>query len=430
MKELPRRNLLIVRPEGFPYGWGGATQRLVDISNGLCSHGWGVSVLCTGGAGHRHSPDIEKEFGNSVIFTPFGETYPRNLDRRGLRPMYRLWCKISGRTELLSRSGLGWAHRVVSWMQHVRDLPPFDIVWGVTTGRLGGIVAARNIGREFRRPFVVEIHDPIIIPGYEALPSNGASLVGSCLDECSHVVTVTKSLADHYAKEYPEISQKASCIYLSYDDSRPVTPRRSSDADKLVLLHAGHLYGGNARNARSLVAGMALAIGTVPAMRGNMVLQLLGAGPGVAEALTTADECGISGAVSHLGEVPHHECIKRMDAADVLVVIKFEDSRFNMQVPGKVFQYLGRAKPILGIMRDCEAATILRASGLAAITDHEPQAVASAITQFWNCRRAFSEAFRPNWEYIRQFSRSSMAERVDSVLRRCLAEENGRQVAS
>lgn len=122
-------------------------------------------------------------------------------------------------------------------------------------------------------------------------------------------------------------------------------------------------------------------------------------------------------AVELIQQLSHQECLDEFDRAHVLVVIKFDDPDYDRQIPGKVFQYLGRGKPLLGIMRDTEAAQVLRLSGLGWVFEHSNIAgTAAALIDLWKSRGAIHSKFTPNGDYIRQFALSAMAENFDREL--------------
>ena len=111
--------------------------------------------------------------------------------------------------------------------------------------------------------------------------------------------------------------------------------------------------------------------------------------------------------------------MRKMARSDVLVVIKQPDPAYGMQIPGKLFQYLPFGKPILGIMeRTSEAAGVLRQSGLGITSGYEEaDLTARQLLELWRGREALAEDYRPNWDYIMQFSRSHMALKVSGLLR-------------
>jgi hypothetical protein len=154
-----------------------------------------------------------------------------------------------------------------------------------------------------------------------------------------------------------------------------------------------------------------------PSARGQIALHLLGGGKGVGEAAREARRLGISEAVVASPTVPRLVAVDRMNAADVLLVMNISRAGYELVIPGKTVQCMSRGKPILGLMGDCEAASILRRSGLATIVDPDDVAgVTQALLGYLRQRDRLSEVFRPDWEYISGFSRSAMAQRYYDLL--------------
>jgi glycosyltransferase involved in cell wall biosynthesis len=116
-----------------------------------------------------------------------------------------------------------------------------------------------------------------------------------------------------------------------------------------------------------------------------------------------------------------------MARADVLVAIKFDDPQYDMQVPGKIFQYLAYGKPILGLMRETEAAAVLRRSGLGIVkANSDIDGIASALLELWNDHVSGLTRFQPNWEFIKTFSLSVTAKTLNTELLRLLqCEDDG-----
>jgi hypothetical protein len=111
-----------------------------------------------------------------------------------------------------------------------------------------------------------------------------------------------------------------------------------------------------------------------------------------------------------------------MDRAHVLVAIKFDDPQYDMQIPGKIFQYLPRGKPILGLMRETEAAFILRESGLGIVrANSDIPGIAAALLELWEHRSTLADRFQPNQEFIKSFSLSATARSLDVELSKLLA---------
>jgi hypothetical protein len=344
-----------------------------------------------------------------MLTAPFNGPYPALFNHKGLRTAFQCWRRLTG-TTAEDDSAEVLANRLLRLAQRDSAIPKPDLIWGITVGFLAGPVAAQRLGEYFGCPCVVEFQDPVPHPGRAPLIPERQVLLESCLARCALVITTTEGITKKVQKDFPAVRGKVRTFHLSYDEDVPVRPTARPTDAPLVLVHAGVLYGGDGRNATSLVKAIARAAKLDAAVQGRIQLRLIGASAGGQEATDLARDLGVPWAVETLPQIPAPACLLEMDRADVLVVIKFDDAEYDLQVPGKVFQCLGRGKPVLGLMRETEAAAILRQSGLGTILPNaDVDGIAKALLDYWRHRHTLADRFRPRWDYIRQFSLSSFA---------------------
>lgn len=409
-------SLLLVRPEGFILGWRGATTRILDLRHGLTEHGWHIVMLAARATGVDQTPQ-ETAFRSPILRTPFTGLYPDWIDRRaGLHRLYRGLWKLRGDACYHRRLELGWAARAVPWVKKFWRSEPPDVVWAICTQNINGLVAGLGLARHFSVPLVLEFHDPPSSSGHDDLHPILRPVFAECLQNSDLAITTTQAYASRLAEEYELHPERVIPVHLSYQGT--CQQRQIGNTDDLVFLHAGSLHGGSARNARSLVEALLLVVERQPACRGHIRVRLLGGGQGAAEAAGMAKAKGLSDMVECCPELPFEQAKQEMLAADVLVVIKYADSRYDVQIPGKLFQYLGTGKPILGIMRETtEAAEILRRSGVGIIAPNDkPQIIADRIERLWQERSHLAETYRPDTCYVSQFSVENMTRRVHTIL--------------
>lgn len=226
------------------------------------------------------------------------------------------------------------------------------------------------------------------------------------------IITTTNGIGDLLARQFPYTRSKLQTIYSCFDGETPPAQPVEERGNKLVLVHAGRLFGGPRRNARSIIQAIAEVVRIEPAASHRILLRLIGAGIGAQEVSDLAQDLGVPWAVEVLPQMSDAACQEELRRADVLVVIKHDDPGYDQQIPGKLFQCLGFGKPILGMMRQTEAAEILRKSGLGLVYDHSDVAgTAAALLKLLRHADGASQMVSPNWEFIRQFSFSEMTRR-------------------
>jgi glycosyltransferase involved in cell wall biosynthesis len=412
------RSLLLVHPKAFEKGWRGSTPRLLALANGLTALAWSPVLLRFRRDRLEALPEPQGSFPGQVFTTPFAGPYPSLLNRKGLRRLRGAWLRAFRVATRTSDAYLPWGRAAAEWCCGPGNVPRPDVIWAISSGRLFSLAAGYHLKRRWGVPLVLELHDPVPQPG-TLLPPRDRRLLAAILESADLIITTSESYATSLRTTHAGIEDRVQAVHLSFDEAIPAGSSPGSPSGRMLLLHAGLLHSGAGRRAAGLLRGFAAAATGRPAIRDGMSLELLGASTGAREATRLSAELGLSGAVKVLGEVPYAECLRRMDSADSLVVIKYEDELHSEQIPGKLFEYLGRRKPILGLMKqDTEAAEILRNSGLGVVVDaRETAKVAEALYWLWDQKHAGWPGLQPNETFIARFSQGNIAKRVDQLLR-------------
>lgn len=152
------------------------------------------------------------------------------------------------------------------------------------------------------------------------------------LREADHVLVTTAKTAELLSKRHSDHAP-ITTIPQGFDDHGPTCEARPSPAlgPVLELLYAGSFYA--FRDPRPLVEGVL----QVPGVRLNIAS---GNVPNWMVRLAEQHPCQLR----LLGRVPHRRLLVLQQQADVLVSIANADP---VQIPGKVFEYLGACRPVL-----------------------------------------------------------------------------------
>jgi hypothetical protein len=161
--------------------------------------------------------------------------------------------------------------------------------------------------------------------------------------QASKVVTTCEAAAQLYRRIYPQLSaNKFDVIENGYV---PTQLPESTRPDKFTLLYSGALYG-NGRDVSPLFQAISDLKQQSVIGGHNFVLKFRGS----AKAEKFASELqrfGISELVEFLPAVPFADAQAEMMSSSANLLI--QDEIFNYQVPGKLYDYVQSAKPLLAI---------------------------------------------------------------------------------
>ena len=175
------------------------------------------------------------------------------------------------------------------------------------------------------------------------------------------IIANTGPMAEAIKNRHPEAQNRVHVITNGYDpeDFADITPLRDSDPDKFLLLHAGSLYG--QRDPRHFLEGVQMLVKDKNCTQ--LKIQLIGPAESYG-GLTLAEHINalqLEEYVELISSVPHQEALQRMRGADMLLIFS---QGTNLQVPAKIYEYMGLGKHIFAINEpDSATAHIMKGLG-------------------------------------------------------------------
>ncbi len=156
------------------------------------------------------------------------------------------------------------------------------------------------------------------------------------------------------------------------DDYPPDALPSSGNRDELTILYTGTLYPGR-RDPTPLFQAVA-RLGD----RGRGIrIQLYGADPATVAAL--ADKAGVATQVEAHTAVAYDRVVTLQRAADILLMLRWNDPSERGIVPGKLFEYVGARRPILCLGYDQgDVPDIMRERALGLVSE-DPAAIAAQL---------------------------------------------------
>ena len=272
-------------------------------------------------------------------------------------------------SETISTTNRGLRHRLAIWIRMNLFVPDARIGWYWNAVRKGKqilrseniqaivsigpphttLLVGKKLSKQFNIPHIPVLIDPWVdITYYRDFKRSKPTLAldrhleQSVLEKASHIVFVTESMREDYARRYPAIQNKSQVLYWGYNEEsfHDYTPKSIPAIE--ILLHAGNIF--DYQNPKTLWATLRKEIDKGR----NLKIVFIGTvSPGIRQSIM---EAGLSGRTEFKGFLPYQKMIEELSAASYVMVCASE----KRHVPGKLFEYLRSGKPILAFGDDNE----------------------------------------------------------------------------
>jgi glycosyltransferase involved in cell wall biosynthesis len=308
----------------------------------------------------------------------------------------------------------GWLPFAVAAGLAVARRRPVDCLYSIgppMTAHLVGLALHRLLGR----PWVADFHDPWLANpwrrGDRRWPFGALEswLERSVLQSAQRIVTKTPEMIDLLAARAGRPREDFLVAPCAYDAAEVEAARQEARRDpaRLVLVHAGRFYG--PRSPEPLLQAVA-QVAADPAVRARLEVRLVGhADP---ETTALAQRLGIAELVHQFRVVSHHEALRHVLEADLAVVVQ---PGTGVQVPSKVYEYLGGGVPVLALTGEGATARIVREAKAGVVV--APDDVAGIAAAMRACFDHLAEhRSGRNQQYIGQFEARAVVGRVAALL--------------
>ncbi len=313
-----------------------------------------------------------------------------------------------------------WIGGVISGLKVIRQEKPV-IIWStypITTAHLIGATLAKLSGL----PWVADFRDPMINGDYPSNPLQRRSwqwLEALVLRSATRCVFTTMRAAEVYRQRYPASAEKCMVIENGYDEEAFTgnTPlRHGVSDDQIFMLHSGIIYPRD-RDPSAFFAAIVQFVEENYVDRSKLRVRFR-APHHAAEVEALAAAYGLQDVVDVAPPIPYREAIGEMMGADLLLV--FQGSHFNSQIPAKIYEYLRTGKPLLGLVdQSGDTATQLRNFENVALANISDQKDIVDVLRKWmsDDKSPLSQtAQEMNLAQVRSYSRASHTERLAKLI--------------
>lgn len=310
---------------------------------------------------------------------------------------------------------------------------------------------AESISRENGIPWIADLRDPWALDEFQVHKTRfhrRAELkkMGRQLQSAAAIIMNTPEAAKQLreAKLVPS-STPIFSITNGFDeeDFKPAPP--SVNNSEFTIVHTGHFHTGQGlrqvkRKLEYLALGrtkgkvnflsrspyylmQALDLWASRASRVMDKLRVRFIGPISSDDQGIIDQSKASAIVDTPGYLSHGDSVKALQSANLLFLPmhSLPDGTRSTIVPGKAYEYMAAAAPILAAVPQGDAQDFLIKSGLGLICrPDDPEAMASILSAQFKKWKAEEKPPTPNSDYIRKFERKELSKELASVIKSVL----------
>tara|TARA_R110002072_G_scaffold50294_4_gene135698 strand:- start:99 stop:1310 length:1212 start_codon:yes stop_codon:yes gene_type:complete len=268
--------------------------------------------------------------------------------------------------------------KIASWYYHgwrlglkmIKEHQP-DVIWStfpVSTAHRIALKLKQKTGIKW----VADFRDPLhshCDDNYKNISQKAKDIDKQTVEQADILVFATQNMAELYKKAYPmQPAEKFHVIGNGYDESLFEGLERTEPVDDVfTLLYSGGLYP-HGRDPVPLFHAIAQLVEEGKLEKDKFLLKFRGAGDGAAY-ISLLSELNITKMVQFLPSVPYKDSIQEMKNADGLLVL--QGKTFNNQIPGKIYEYIATGNPILGLVGEGGACSVLLGSVVNAFASEE-----------------------------------------------------------
>ncbi len=285
---------------------------------------------------------------------------------------------------------------------------------------------ARTLSHLTNLPWIADFRDPVATSVEPGNPYSFASQhrwERRVVTDAARVVLTTPGALRACAESYPvaHAQGRLALIENGYDETAfaDLPAPTVSDRRPLVFVHSGMLYA-DGRNPLAFFEALARLAksGSLGPQDVRIVLRACGS---EATYEGEIERLGIGHFVTLEPPVPNRNALEEQARADALLL--FQGTRFNRQIPAKVYEYLRIGRPILALADEAgDTAGLLRQSGGAMLVPmNDVDAIAATLPGFIRTIRS-GNASKAHAEVVAGYARSrgaaTLAQLLDQVATR------------
>ncbi|MFZ1082732.1 MAG: glycosyltransferase family 4 protein [Candidatus Kryptoniota bacterium] len=261
---------------------------------------------------------------------------------------------------------VGWKHEAIKAGRKLLQEEEFDVIFSSAPPYTCHLIGAA-LSKEFNIPLVLDYRDawvdnPLhfyITPMHKILHQK---LEKKVLRTSNRIVTINRRIKELMLRRYRFLSYNdIAIIPQGYDpeDFHVEDTLKLPFSDRMRFTYAGTFY--RNRTPRYFLRALSEVMKEHPNLKNRIEAVFIGAFR--KENLAMIDALGLTGVAKVFGYLDHKSTVRYLITSDVLWMTIGSGKGEDMVSTGKLYEYIGSRKPILGLVPDGIAKTTILESG-------------------------------------------------------------------
>ncbi len=306
---------------------------------------------------------------------------------------------------------IAWKRKACRAATELLRREKFDLIFA-TTPPYTDFLVGLHLKKKFGLPLVLDYRDAWLDNPYHFYftPLHRwlhHRLEKRVLRACDKIITINRRIKELLLIRYPFLQyQDVEIISQGFDpsDFELNGATRPSGKRKMRITYSGTFI--DKRSPKSFLRALSKVFQEQPDLRDG--IEACFVGHFREENLKLVRRLGLQNVVKVVGYVDHGDCVRHLMSSDVLWLIVGKGRGEDMMSTGKLFEYLGARKPILGCVPDGVAKTTIQDSGAGVVADPDNvDAIASAIKLLYK-RFEAGTLVSPSEDYVEKFNRKRL----------------------
>ncbi|RPI70474.1 MAG: glycosyltransferase [Ignavibacteriales bacterium] len=396
------------------------------------NYDWEPTILTTGNVGYfAHDEYLKNEAENSSlrIIRIGGKEPNAMLSKFGtIKPPRESVRKILSRisqTIFIPDNKNSWSKHAFQKVKELLTNEHFDAVY-VTAPPFSSFYHLRKLKKKFDVPIMVDYRDLWYGSYFAFYPTPIHSLLHKRMEYLSlksadKIIVTNRKIKEKLIKNYKFLTFNDVVIIphgFDLQDFSGIEPEPKYN-DKMIVAYSGILMEYNTPKY-FLRAFKKLTIER-PDIASKIQLNFIGyLGK---ENKSLISKLNIEEYISELGYMNHKEAVKKIVSSDVLWLMIGRKRNIDAILPGKLLEYMGSQKPVIGCVPDGIAKIILEEYGASFITDPENvEEIKNVLIKVYELYHK-NELPKPDQELLQKYRRDILTEQLTKQLQSIMKKD-------